>query len=450
MRHLTSTSLSLALTFLSIVIASESLLWSTDSSKYPLQDDMTSDGLMKHLSSLDVIGKANGGNRAFGLPGYAASVDYVLSQISNLEHVTVWTQNFTAEFKQEISISFRVGGKNYSAGHLSNFPSSSDLGITAPLVLGPSGYDACSASAYGSLDVKNKLVLVEQRNCTNQPRWVGLVVPAAAAGAAGVIIYESPYRSGVPQSQNQTLVPAGIISQKDGQALVQQLKANGSIPAYFQETHIREPRVSQNIFAETKTGDPSNIIMIGAHLDSVQDGPGINDDGSGVTLLLEILQALQKYNFKNKIRLAWWGAEEEGYLGSNYYVGHLNNSQSHNLLAYLNFDMIGRGYYGIFDGTDGTAGTAGKNTTGPPGSEVLYRLFLEAFTERSINGTVREQFLGNSDYKSFVEVLKIPSGGVHTGTMPQQDPCYHQQCDNIDNIHPSVLITNAQVCSRSL
>jgi hypothetical protein len=446
MRLLTFGSRFVALTFSPIVIASESLLWHTNSSKYPLEDDMTSDGLMKNLRSLDNIAKANGGNRAFGLPGYAASVDYVLSQITHLEHSRIWTQNFTGQFNQEVSISLRIGRKFVSAGHLRNFPSTSDVGITAPLVLGPSGNESCSTSAYNSLDVKSKLVLLERLDCANQPKWSGLVQAAAAAGAVGVILHENPYRGEIPLSINQPLVPAGIISTQDGQALVQQLKENGPVQAYFQVAQISEPRVTQNIFAETKTGDPSSVIMIGAHLDSVMESPGINDDGSGVTLLLELLKALQKYSFKNKIRLAWWGGEERGYLGSNYYTEHLTKDQSHNILAYLNFDMIGRGYFGIYDGTDGTGG---KNTTGPPGSEVLYKLYLDAFTERGINGTVREQFLGNSDYKAFVEVLKIPTGGVHTGTRRPQDPCYHQPCDNIDNINPSVLTTNAQVSSRS-
>jgi hypothetical protein len=82
---------------------------------------------------------------------------------------------------------------------------------------------------------------------------------------------------------------------------------------------------------------------------------------------------------------------------------------------------------------------------GPPGSEVLYKLFKDAFTERGINGTVLEKFAGNSDYGSFVGTLKKPSGGLHTGSSPKEDPCYHRKCDTVDNIDPKVLTTNALV-----
>jgi hypothetical protein len=82
---------------------------------------------------------------------------------------------------------------------------------------------------------------------------------------------------------------------------------------------------------------------------------------------------------------------------------------------------------------------------GPPGSEILTKLFLDAFHEKGINETVAEKFAGNSDYAYFTGRLKKPAGGLFTGEGFAQDPCYHRMCDTVDNIDSYVLATNGQV-----
>ena len=174
-------------------------------------------------------------------------------------------------------------------------------------------------------------------------------------------------------------------------------------------------------------------------MDSVQAGPGINDDGSGTTLILELFEALQKYKFKNKIRLAWWGAEENGLVGSKYYVSKLTTKEIDSLLAYLNFDMVSRGYYGVFDG-DGSH----TSPRGPPGSEVIEKLFVDDYVSKGFNVTPAV-FSGGSDYAPFMDVLKKPVGGLHTGTGVDQDDCYHQSCDTYSNANSTLLTINAKV-----
>ena len=65
-------------------------------------------------------------------------------------------------------------------------------------------------------------------------------------------------------------------------------------------------------------------MMAGAHLDSVAEGPGINDNGSGSSALLEVAEQMAKLKLPNKLRFAWWGAEEAGLVGSNFYVASLD------------------------------------------------------------------------------------------------------------------------------
>lgn len=396
---------------------------------------------MNNLKELDSIAKANGGNRAFGLPGYAASVDYILSQTQKANGFRTWVQDFPALFQRVESIKLTVDNTPYYVIGLSYSPSTSAQGLTAPLVLGASGAEGCTKEAYANLDVKGKIVLVQRGTCPDGTTLAGRMKPAAAAGAAAVIIYSdnvSNVTAGTLSNPNPEYVPTGYINQADGNAIVARLKAGESLETYFQQTQIVETRITQNIFSETKEGDPTNVIMLGAHLDSVQAGAGINDDGSGSTLILEIKKALEKFKVKNKVRFAWWGAEENGLLGSKYYTQNLNSTDANNILTYLNFDMVARGYFGVFDG-DGSS----FNLTGAPGSGAIEKLFVDHFTQNKVNVTAA-RFTGGSDYQSFMNIGK-PVGGLHTGTGVEQDPCYHQACDTIDNPNPSTLTINAKV-----
>jgi Zn-dependent M28 family amino/carboxypeptidase len=295
--------------------------------------------------------------------------------------------------------------------------------------------------------VQDKIVLVERGTCPTGGTLAGRLLPAAAAGAASVIIYnnvDTPVTGGTLSAPNpDEYVPGGFINRADGLKLAESLTAGATIEAHFQQTQVIEERITQNIFTETKGGDPENIIMLGAHLDSVQAGPGVNDDGSGSSLILELANALEKFSVKKKIRFAWWGAEENGLLGSKYYTQHLTPAEAYNILTYLNFDMVSKGYFGVFDG-DGSS----FNLSGAPGSDAIEKLFVDDMTNKGVNVTAA-RFTGGSDYASFMNIGK-PVGGLHTGTGPEQDPCYHQACDTIDNPDPSTLTVNAKAAAHVL
>lgn len=160
--------------------------------------------------------------------------------------------------------------------------------------------------------------------------------------------------------------------------------------------------------------------------------------------MIELFEALQKYKFKNKIRIAWWGAEENGLVGSKFYVSKMTTKEIDNLLTYLNFDMISRGYLGVFDGD-------GSNTTtkGPPGSEVIEKLFVDHFVKEGLRVTPAT-FTGGSDYAPFMDILKKPVGGLHTGTGINEDDCYHQACDTYSNANSTLLTINAKAAAHVL
>ncbi|KAK8875234.1 peptidase family M28 [Apiospora arundinis] len=412
-----------------------------------LQADMKTEGLMSHLEELNKIALAHGGNRAFGLPGYDASVDYVYGLVSQYPGAKAWKQDLPGLYNSVESIEFKVGDNSMYVYGLTYSPSTSKEGLTAQLVLGPEGAAACDAANYAGLDVKDKIVLVQRFRCPTGGTLAGRVKPAKAAGAAAVIVYnDTPAKvtGGTLSEPSDALAPCGYINQADGLALKERIAGGESVTAHFQQTQTIETRTTQNVILELEGGDEENVIMLGAHLDSVQAGPGINDDGSGTTLLLELSKALAKYKTQNKVRFAWWGAEENGLVGSKYYCANLPTADVDRLVAYLNFDMVSKGYFGVAD-TDGST----HGSVAPPGSEVIEKLWVEHF--ESNGHKVTPAILSNgSDYAAFWQILNKPFGFLHTGTGQAQDPCYHQECDTIENPDPETLTVNAKAAAHML
>lgn len=100
--------------------------------------------------------------------------------------------------------------------------------------------------------------------------------------------------------------------------------------------------VTKNIVIQTIEGDPDNCVMLGAHSDSVSLGPGINDDGSGTLSLIEVATQLTKFRVNNCVRFAWWSAEEEGLLGSDYYAANLPADENLKVRLFMVCDSNGK------------------------------------------------------------------------------------------------------------
>ena len=245
---------------------------------------------------------------------------------------------------------------------------------------------------------------------------------------------------------NEGPIPVGGISQADGDTLASQ---TGEATTVDMRSHP-ETLTLRNVVAQTRTGRTDNVVMLGAHLDSVPAGPGINDNGTGSAALLEIANKLgsSPRGLNNAVRFAWWGAEELGLLGSDYYVEHLSFERQLDIAMYLNFDMIGSpnaGYF-VYDGDDSDAEGAGAGPYGSAQIEATFTGFLNGQLGVPTEGT---DFDGRSDYGGFI-AAGIPAGGLFTGaegvkTAAQvdlwggtagiaYDPCYHSACDNLGNV----------------
>jgi aminopeptidase Y len=216
-----------------------------------------------------------------------------------------------------------------------------------------------------------------------------------------------------------------------------------------------------NVIAETASGNPNNVVMAGGHLDSVNGGPGIQDNGSGVAALLETAIQMAKAKTNNKVRFAFWGAEESGLVGSTYYVNSLTQAERDQIALYLNFDMIGSPNHGFFvyDGDDSDQVGAGPGPDGSKAIEAAFQAYFDSFGVPT-RGT---DFSGRSDFGPFI-AKGIPAGGLFTGaegiktaeqvalwggTAGQQfDPCYHQACDTYANVNEYALGMNADALAQ--
>ena len=225
-----------------------------------------------------------------------------------------------------------------------------------------------------------------------------------------------------------------------------------SAPAFrFEDEETGQQVTMRNVIAQTRTGGADHVVMVGAHLDSVLTGPGMNDNASGVAALLETAAGLGgSPQVTNSVRFAFWGAEEPGMYGSTEYVDGLSEAERSRLKLYLNVDMVGSPNAGYF--VQGGVGDEPEQT-GPPGSAEVARVLAEQLANAGVIAETTT-FEDDSDFAAFVEA-GIASGGVMTGDAQQKsrtqadrwggqvgqvfDRCYHDACDRIENVDRTAL-----------
>jgi Zn-dependent M28 family amino/carboxypeptidase len=425
--------------------------------------------IVKHQIELQKIASLNGDTREVFSPGYTASVSYVVNTLKAAGYspkVTQFNYPFWTEAKPAV-LNWNNGTppKSYKPGTaaddgspnvdfitMANSPTK-EIVNTAVIpvndVIDPptGGSNAgCEAEDYPAA-VAGKVALVQRGTCAFVQKWA----VAQEAGAVGVIIYNegnTPARQNPIFVDNQidATIPAVISSYSLGNDLLQAYKAGQNPRVDFKVYGQFNDRFLPQVLAETKGGDPNNVVVVGAHLDSRPEGPGINDDGSGTASLLAMAEEISRghYNLRQKIRFAWWGAEENGLVGSTYYAHTLPQSEVDKIDVMLDYDMLASPNYVRFV-YDGDGSTFGADVSGPPGSGKVESVFDDWFKAQGLESD-RVPFDGRSDYVGFTD-RGIPAGGVFAGAEGEKteeqaaiyggaahswyDPCYHQLCDNL-------------------
>jgi Zn-dependent M28 family amino/carboxypeptidase len=431
-----------------------------NNSSEKLRAAVTLEGVRAHQAAFQGIADLTGGNRFAGLPGHDLSAQYVIAKLREAGYApTIFSFTYNAFFERTPSVLEQESpnATTYVNGNDFRVMSYSGSGeTTAPLATPSGDVRGCYAADWAGFS-SGSIALVQRGtpagfpggSCTFRIK----VDNAIDAGATGVLVFNN-----VPGVVNGTLgdtglsaVPALGLTQALGDALRAQI-TSGPVLMHVKTDTDSRPLETYNVLAETAGGDPNNVVMAGGHLDSVAAGPGINDNGSGSAALLETAIQMAKVKPRNKVRFAWWSAEESGLIGATRYVQSLSQAEGEKIALYLNFDMVGSPNFVrfVYDG-DNSTGTgaipAGCVARCQTGSGVVESVFTGYFNSVGL-ASEPTPFNGRSDYGPFI-AANIPSGGLFTGAegikTPAQaaiyggvagapyDPCYHAACDDYDN-----------------
>lgn len=444
-----------------------------DSGSQKLRKAVTAKNIQEHLAALQKIADRNGGTRAAGTPGHVASAEYIERMLKKAGYTTT-RQPFSydktnldeANFAQaaptatEYALTEQFYPMDYSGeGDVTAAATAVDVNIVGD----HASTSGCETADFDGFTSGN-IALIQRGSCD----FAVKAANAEAAGAVGVVIFnqgnvvEGDDREGVllgTLGAFGVTIPVIGTSNDLGEELVNtadvQLRINVQTTTVTVDTF--------NVLASTKKGDPTKQVLVGAHLDSVAEGPGINDNGSGSAANLELAIQLAKTKTvpKNQITFAWWSGEEDNLQGSNYFVSQLTDEQAANIAMNLNFDMVGspNAVNFVYDGDGDAFGEAG-----PEGSAEIEHVFNDYFASQNIPFKPTA-FDGRSDYFGFINV-GIPAGGLFTGAEgiktaeeaalfggtagAPYDPCYHQACDTKANISKNTLEQNADAIAHAV
>ena len=381
------------------------------------------EGVREHQAALQAIADENDGNRFSGFPGYDASVDYVVE--------TLEAAGYDPEVQAFDYLAYEVVGPSalqQTAPNAITYVEGVDFGavtqtdpgdVTAAVTavdlqfgLGNTSTSGCEASDFAGFPAGN-IALLQRGTCTFEIKAEN----AAAAGAVGIVIFNqgnttAPDRNGIPAVTLTANNTSGIPVLGTTYALGETLANTPGLRMRVFANTLRQVLPTYNVIAEKTGANDDNVVMAGAHLDSVLAGPGINDNGSGSAAILEVAIQMAKVKTAKTVRFAWWGAEESGLVGSTNYVNGLSQAEKDRIALYLNFDMIGSPNYiqMVYDSDE--SGFEAPVPV-PPGSIAIEDLFESFYTLRSEPYDDAE-FSGRSDYQAFI-LNGIPAGGLFTG-----------------------------------
>ncbi|TEA20648.1 Aminopeptidase Y [Colletotrichum sidae] len=410
-----------------------------------LQDTIHADNLLVRAKELYEIAKLgeeeyNHPTRVIGSDGHRGTLEYIYFNLAKLgDYYKVWNQTFPAVSGNVFESRLVIGDEvPKSATPMALTPPTKDKEpVHGDLVFVEN--DGCDSSDYPAT-VSGNIAFIRRGTCSFGTKSE----QAGKAGAVAAVVYnyESETVHGTLGTPSPDHVATFGLGGDEAKPIIEKL---------------RKGDTTTNILAQTTEGDPENCVMLGGHSDSVTDGPGINDDGSGSLTLLEIATQLSKFSVNNCVRFAWWAAEEEGLLGSDYYVSVLPAEENKKIRLFMDYDMLASPNfaYQIYNAT---------NALNPTGSEELRDLYVDWYKAHDLPYTFIP-FDGRSDYDAFIR-NGIPGGGIATGaegikTKEEEkafggkkgewyDPCYHQLCDDVSNVNLTAWEINTKLVAHSV
>ncbi len=408
---------------------------------------VTTRGVWKHLEALQRIADQNDGNRAALTSGYEASARYVERTLQRAGYTTTRDPfTFDLEVVDEASLAVE-GGATYEVDQMAYSSSTPEGGVTAPASV-PADTTGCTADSWAGVEAAGTIAVVSRGACT----FAEKAVAAEGAGAVGVVVYNNVEELlfGTLGEEGLVSIPVAGSGMADGQAVAAAVAAGDDVVLTLDVRFHTEVAESFNVLAETRKGRDDNVVVLGAHLDGVEEGAGINDNGSGSAVLLEVaVQLAKQKKLNNTVRFAWWGAEELGLIGSTAYVDELATQEGEldRIATYLNFDMVGSPNYviGVYDADESTYPAPVEVPEGSAETEAVFTGWFDATGQPWVD----TEFSGRSDYQAFIE-HGVPASGLFTGADDikteeevalfggtagiRHDPNYHTAADDLSNV----------------
>ncbi|MGI8886916.1 MAG: M20/M25/M40 family metallo-hydrolase [Gaiellaceae bacterium] len=355
------------------------------------------------LLAFERIADRSGGNRAAGTPGYRTSVDHVRAELKRAGYAPRVVDFPFVEFRELVERGRQLTARerNLRIEALEYSPSTPRGGIRHRVVAAD---DGCELSDFA--DVLGSIAIVRRGKCF----FAAKARNAGEAGAMALIVFntEPGQFDGTLGDPQASAIPVAAIDGRTGR----ELAAPGNPVIELELVTQRKRSTSQNVIADTQPG-ARRVLLVGAHLDSVLVGPGINDNATGVAALLEIARVVRKRYPQLSVRFAFWGAEELGLFGSRAYAKGVDRSR---IVGYLNFDVLG---------------SPSRERSVYKGGPFAAR-WLEYFERRGVRaGTI--DIGGRSDHFPF-EQIGIPTGGLLAGGYA----CYHRACDRLESVDLAV------------
>jgi hypothetical protein len=408
---------------------------------------ITKTDLMHHMQAFENIAIANPGpdghpSRNSGEPGYWASAQYVANLMQQAGYdVTIQPYTFlyyayksipTLSESTPTARSF-VLNSDWTAGQSTGTTTASVQpagGIVIPPTPTPSSSSGCTSADFNGF-VAGRIALIQRGSCNFGVK----IQNAQAAGASGVVIFNegNPDRTGIMgisiQDANGTTfvptIPVAFTTFAIGQQLYNDYQAGHAAVLSFKIDAIVDPnRLDWNVIADSKGGDKNHVVVVDAHLDAIY-GEGMLDNASGSATILDIAQLMKNVNPVNKLRFIWFGGEELGLLGSQYYVDNLSSTDLSHIGYDLDADVTATPNYtiGVLDPAGPDLFTNTVSATFPnrvyKASTVARDAGIEYFTSIGKNHELFSPV--GTDAITFNNV-GIPASGVLTG----QDCCKTQ------------------------
>ena len=366
-----------------------------------LRAQVNVEGMRAHLVALERIADRNGRTRATGTPGYEASARYVRDQLARAGYRARLAPFPFTEYRELLERGRQLTPveRDLRPEALDYSPSTPQGGLTGTLA---AAGDGCQTSDFSG--VSGRIALVERGTCF----FAIKAVNAERAGASAVIVYnnEAGPVDATLGSPTTTRIPAVTVTRAVGR----QLAADRNATVRLEVRTATRATTARNVVADR--GTTGRVLILGAHLDSVAAGPGINDNATGVAGLIEIAKAVRRRAPDVRVRFAFWGAEEFGLHGSRAYVQSLSPAERARVVGYLNFDMLGsrRFVRGVYAGP-------------------FAATFSTYFRRRGLSSRTID-IEGRSDHAPFQQA-GIATGGLYAGG----DACYHRACDRVASVN---------------